>query len=316
MKIKKEYLVLILVIAALAIYISLRKENRINYEIPELPEIASEEISGIVIIGNDREIKIRKEDDKWLIGPENYPADKYKTGKMVDFLRKPVLMTVVSDSEDYLRYGLDEKKRITVKALSGEKEIRTVDVGNPAGVQNYTFIRLGGDMKVYHAREDLRDIFVTDVDEIRDKNVISFKADEVESISFSGDDREWTFTRKAQPQGEGDKKSGEPFQWESGDGVKALHTKMVSILDEINGIKCSRYVYDEKSEGPENPLYVIRVMDKTEHTLTVYAKKEDDYMAKSSDNGSPFYLYAWRINNIKKKFEEITGSNQKEKPGA
>jgi hypothetical protein len=315
MKMKKEYLILILVIAALAVYIYSRKDNRIQYEIPEVAEFTAENISGIVLTGDGKEIKIRKDKDKWLIGAENFPADKYKIEKMIDFLKKPELMTVVSESKDYLRYGLDEKKRITVKALSGEKGLRTVDIGNPAGVQNYTFIRIEDDLLVYHAREDLRDIFVLDVDEIRDKGVIAFKADEVESISFAGDAKEWTFTRKTQPQEGGDKKKGEVYQWESTTGLKAEHGKIVAILDEINSIKCSKYVYDEKSEGEGSPLYVIRVTDKTEHTLTVYANKEEDYRAKSSDNPSSFYLYAWRIDNIKKKFEEISGVIKEEKPG-
>ncbi|NLD39522.1 MAG: DUF4340 domain-containing protein [Desulfatiglans sp.] len=316
MKMKKEYLILILVIAALAIYISLRKESRIQYEIPEVSEIASEEISGILISGDGKEFKIKKENDKWLIGSENYPADSYKIGQMVDFLKRPLLMTVVSDSEDYLRYGLDEKKRIMVKAISGEKELRIVDIGNPAGVQNYTFIRIGDDPVVYHAREDLRDIFVPDVDEIRDKKVIAFNRDDVESVSFKGDGKDWVFTRKAQPQGEGNDKNGELFQWESEDGIKAEHAKMISILDEIASIKCFKYIYDEASEELDSPLYVVRVRDKTDHILTVYPKKEDDYRAQSSDNPSPFYLYAWRIDNIREKFEDIIGVNNEEKPDA
>jgi Domain of unknown function (DUF4340) len=316
MKIKKEYLILILVIAALALYISFRKSNRIQYEIPEVPEISSESISGIVITGDGKELKIRKEKDKWLIGVENYPADQYKIGKMIDFLKKPVLMTVVSDSKDYLRYGLDDKKRITVKAIYGEKGLRTADIGNPAGVQNYTFIRIGDDPVVYHAREDLRDIFVTDMDEIRDKNVIAFNADEVEHISFTGDGKDWAFTRKMPPQGDADNKNGQAYQWESSTGIKVEHAKMVAILDEIIGIKCSKYIYDEKFEGEDSPLYVITVRDKTEHTLTVYAKKEEDYRVVSSDNPSSFYLYAWRIDNIKKKFEEILGVTNEKKPGA
>jgi hypothetical protein len=99
MKIKKEYIILIIVIAALAIYISLRKDDRIQYEIPEVPEIASVDISGIIISGDDKEIRIIKEKDKWLINAEKFLADSYKIGKMVDFLKKPVLKTVVSDSK-------------------------------------------------------------------------------------------------------------------------------------------------------------------------------------------------------------------------
>ena len=313
MKIKKEYIILILVMAALVIYISLRKDSRIRYEIPVVAEIAAEEISGINISADGKEIKIKKENDKWLIGPENFPADSNKIRKMINFLKKPVLVTVVSESKDYMRYGLDEKKRITVNVLSGEKGLRSVEIGNPANVQNHTFIRLGNDTTVYHAREELRDIFTTDLDNIRDKNVISFKIDEVEEVSFSGDDIKWTFTRKAVISDE-DNKESRAFQWEGEYEVKVEHTRMVAILDEIAGIKCPGYIYDINAEVLDNPAYVIRVRDKDEHTLTVYPKKEDDYRAVSSDNPSPFYLYAWRIDNIREKFQEISGVKEAEKP--
>ena len=69
-----------------------------------------------------------------------------------------------------------------------------------------------------------------------------------------------------------------------------------------------RLYYDIKKDSLNNPEYIIKVKVKNEHVLTVYPKKEEDYTAVSSDNPTPFNLYAWRIDNIIKKFDEITGA--------
>ena len=80
-----------------------------------------------------------------------------------------------------------------------------------------------------------------------------------------------------------------------------------SLLDDILKIKCSKYLYGIKDDEPNSPEYIIKVMDKTEHILTVYPKKEDDYTVVSSDNPTTFSLYAWNIDNIIKKFDEMLG---------
>ena len=315
MKIKKEYIILFLIIAVLVLYIALRKESRIQYEIPEVAELSQEKISGVVIKGNNSEILLTKENDKWLIGDEKYAADTYKIEKMIDFLKKPILITVVSDSEDYMRYGLDDKNRITVKALSGENQQRVVEIGYQTDARNYTFIKLENDTRVFHAKEDLRDIFSTDIDDIRDKTVLSFNVKEVENINLTRDGKELAFNRKEIPVG-GEESNNAGYQWESGDGKTIEAALMNSLLDDILKIKCSKYLYDIKDDQPGSPEYVIRVKDENEHVLTVYPKKEDDYTAVSSDNPTAFSLYSWRIDNIIKKFDEILGEGAGEGAGS
>ncbi len=306
MKIKKEYIILFLIIAALVLYITLRKGNRIQYEIPQVAELVPDSISGIVITGNDSEILLTKENNRWLIGAEKYVADAYKVEKMINFLVKPVLMTVVSDSKDYLRYGLDDKTRITVKALSGGNPERTVEIGYQADVRNYTFIKLENDYRVYHAREDLRDIFSTDIDDIRDKTVLAFNAEDIDSVYLSRDGNEFVLNKKVLAS-EGEENKGTASQWETNDGKMVDTSIMNSLLDDILKIKCSEYLYDIKGDDPGDPVYVIKVRGENEHVLTVYPKKEDDYTAVSSDNPTPFNLYAWRIDNIIEKFDKMSG---------
>lgn len=309
MKLKKEYVILFLIIAALVLYISLRKDSRIQYEIPEITEVSPDSISGIVIGGSEGEILLTKKDNKWLLGADKYTADTYKVKKMISFLEKPVLMTVVSDSMDYMRYGLDDKNRITVKALSGESPERVVEIGYQADIQNSTFIKLKNDQRVYCAKDDLRDIFSIDIDDIRDKTVLSFDIDKVNSVRVSKDGKEFEFNKNEVSSGEEDKNTA--FQWEAGDGKIVDASLMNSILDDMLKIKCSEYIYNAEDNEPGNPVYVIRVNNGNEHVLTVFPKKEDDYRAESSDNPTPFSLYSWRIDNIIEKFDKMSGEEEK-----
>ncbi len=312
MKLKKEYVILFLIIAVLVLYISLRKDSRIQYEIPEITELSQDSISGIVIKGSEGEVLLAKENNKWFIGADKYAADTYKVEKMISFLKKPVLMTVVSDSKDYMRYGLDDKTRITVTALSGENPERLVEIGYQADVQNSTFIKLENDHRVYHARDDLRDIFSTNIDDIRDKAVLSFDTDKVGFVQISKDGKEFNFNKKETSSGEEDK--GTAFQWEAGDGKIVDATLMDSLLDDMLKIKCSEYIYKAEEGETGNPVYVIRVNDGNEHVLTVFPKKEDDYRAESSDNPTPFSLYSWRIDNIIEKFDKMSGEKEMKEP--
>ncbi len=311
MKIKKEYIILFLVIAALVSYIALRKENRIQYEIPEVRILESENISGILIQGDGKEINLIKDKDKWFAGQEKFLADTEKVEKMIDFLVKPVLMTVASDSKDYMRYGLDEKNRLIVKALSGNTNERVVEIGHESNVHNHTFIKLEDDYRVYQARENLRDIFKTGIDDIRDKNVLFFNGQETESIHLLKDGEEWAFIRSILPSDKGDSQST-GYQWETGGGKLIDNSEISSVLDDILKIKCSGYIYEPDNRAPGDPVYVIRVKDKNEHILTIFPKKEDDYTGLSSDNPSPFKVYAWRIDNIIEKFDKMLAAGEKE----
>lgn len=315
MKLKKEYIILLLIIVVLVLYIALRKDSRIQYEIPEVNELAAESISGIVIQGNNSEIRLTKENDKWLLGEEKYIADAYKVEKMIEFLKKPVLVTVVSDSKDYMRYGLDEENRIIVKALSGENPQRVVDIGYQADIRNHTFIKLENDDRVFHAKEDLRDIFSTNIDDIRDKTVLSFDNDMVDSVQITKDGKELAINKKEMPS-EGEETKDTTYQWATHDGETVEASLIGSLINDISQIKCSGYIYDTKEDEPGNPEYIIKVKDKNEHVLTVYPKKEDDYAAVSSDNPTPFKLYSWRIDNILKKFDEIFGKEDKKETEA
>ncbi len=304
MKLKKEYIILFTVIAALVLYIALRKGNRIQYEIPEVSEIIGSDISGIVIEESGKKLALVRENDRWVIEPEKYTADSYKVEKMLDFLSAPELVTVVSDSKDYMRYGLDDKKKLSVKAVSEGSNARSVEIGYQTEIRDFTFLKLENGDRVFHARGDLRDIFTTDMNEIRDKTVISFESKDIGYIELIKDGKKLSLTRTGTEQIEGDTQPS--YEWKNAEGKTVDNAAAAAILNDILEIKCSEYIYDN-SEVQGDPMYVIKVTDEKEHSIKIFTQKENEYSAVSSDNPTPFKLYAWRIDNIIEKFDGISG---------
>ena len=304
MKLKKEYIILFLIIAALVFYLVSRKGNRIQYEIPELNEVAAADISGIVIQGAEKKLSLSRKEGQWVIEPEKYTADSYKVEKMLDFLAKPELVTVVSDSKDYMRYGLDEKKRVSIKAMSGESFIRTVEAGYQADAHGFTFVKIENDSRVFHAKGDLRDIFTTDMSEIRDKKVVFFESEDINSVELIKEGKTLSLTRTILAQNEDEEKPS--YEWETGESKTVDNAVVASILNDMQEIKCSEYIYDN-SEAKGDPDYVIKVTGEKEHLIKIFSEEGNDYRAKSSDNPTPFKLYAWRIDNIIEMFDGISG---------
>jgi len=78
MKIKKEYITLLVLIAALSAYLALRKPDRTQYQIPKVPDMAEADISKIEIDNGSVSIVLNKKDSGWEIATQGYRADAEK----------------------------------------------------------------------------------------------------------------------------------------------------------------------------------------------------------------------------------------------
>ena len=96
MKIKKEYIILAVITAALLLYLSQRSTDRTLYQLPDVPEISNSDINKIEINKNSTSIVLSKEGDLWTIGPIKYPADTLKVTNMLDVMGKLTLTALVS----------------------------------------------------------------------------------------------------------------------------------------------------------------------------------------------------------------------------
>ncbi|MGD2270829.1 MAG: DUF4340 domain-containing protein, partial [Desulfobacterales bacterium] len=159
MKFKKEYLVLAVIILGLVLYLHLRKTERTLYDLPEPPPVSAKDISKIEIEKADEKIVLKKRGDSWLLAPQDWPADPQRVKGINDTLAQLTLTAMVSESKNYSRYGLSQDKKISVRAWVGDTLQREFDIGNDVASSRHTFVRLAGDDRIYHARDNFRNKF-------------------------------------------------------------------------------------------------------------------------------------------------------------
>ena len=63
MNVKKEYLVLVVLIVALSLYLALHRRDKSHYRLPELPRVAEKDISKVEISKQDKTIVLNKKDN-------------------------------------------------------------------------------------------------------------------------------------------------------------------------------------------------------------------------------------------------------------
>ena len=78
MKLKKEYIIIAVIIIGLSIYLIGRKTDRTLYQLPDIPAVAQKDISKIEITKNKESIVLSKKDEKWYIDPQGYAADPHR----------------------------------------------------------------------------------------------------------------------------------------------------------------------------------------------------------------------------------------------
>jgi hypothetical protein len=317
MKLKKEYIILALIIVGLSVYLYMRKGDRTLYELPILPEVANKDISKIEISKGDTSIVLNKKDEQWFIGPRQYPADQNKIKAMLDVLDSLTLTTAVSESKDYLRYELNDAKKINVKAWQADTLRRNFDIGKTASTFRHTFVKIDTDERVFHARDNFKNTFDQTTDKLRDKKVLSFETADIDEILITKDQATLTLTRteapeEKAPQTEDQSDAQTPpapkMLWQSADGKLGDDASVKRLLSSMSNLRCDTFIDDRKKEDFTSPLYTVQLKGGQEYKLSIFAKpKEEDpnYPATSSASDYPFLLSKNVADKILKNPEDL-----------
>ena len=310
MKIKKEYIILAVIIAALLLYLSQRITDRTLYQLPDVPEISNSDITKIEINKNSTPIFLSKEGDRWTIDPKKYPADTLKVKSILDVMEKLTLTALVSESKSYNRYNLDNDNKITVKAFDKDTLKLEFDIGKAASSFRHTFVKIAGDKRVFHARGSFRGKFDKTVDDLRDKTVLAFKLNEIDAIHITNGDKEISFSRTESPVEvkelkEADTSNPKPQQteitWQNASGKKGVNSKINRLLTTLSDLSCDKYLSDRSKDEFTDPVYTILLKGSKEYKLSVFEKLDkdnEDYPAISSENNYPFILTGSQVKSI------------------
>lgn len=290
MKRKREVLVLILLIAALALYLLFRDRDGTRYELPVPPKMEAGKITALAISrGGEKGFELVRNGDGWVLLPGDYPADRHKVEVLLAEIAKFDLTALVSESKNYEPYDLAGDKKIRVAVREGDREVFRFDLGKAASTYRHTFVRVGEDPGVYHARGNLRAQFDRSAADLRDKGVLSFNRDEITEIAFTAGGKTVRWHREEVPAGEG---------------------AAARLLESLSSLACDGYLEGRKKEDLGEPRYAIRLKGREEYALFLYpgsGEGEERVFAVSSGSPYPFFLERGRADNLKKTLEALEG---------
>ena len=313
MTLKKEYLILAVVILALGLYLFFRSTDRTTYTLPELTSVTAEKVTKVIIEKNDQKIELTRKDKGWQVSPGNYPADPDLVKRMLDSLAKLRLTALVSETRNYSRYELDDAAKIQVTALRDDKVVRALAIGKAADTMRHTHILLSENPNVYHAQGNFRFDFDQSVESLRDKTILAFNTEDIHTFAIETGDRKVTVA-KQQPSAASDsdtsKGASAAVIWQSDDGKTLEAGDVDRLLAALSGLKCRTYLTDNAKDDYHEPAYTIRLMGEATHLLEVFDPKDDaatEMPARSSLRKDPFSLADFDMDPVKTFLDNLDG---------
>ena len=305
MKIKKEYIILAVIIIALSVYLVMRRGDRTLYELPQIPQVSQKEITRIEITRGKAIIDLTKKDDSWYIAPKEYPADAGKVKNMLDNIEKLTLTALVSESQNYDIYDLSGEAKINVKAWQADSLKRDIDVGKTASSFRHTFVKTAGDDRVFHARGNFRNTFDTTVDDLRDKTILTYTPSDIQQIQITEGKQSFMLTRTQPPEkeesptAEKEESAAPPAQktvWQTQDGRTGDEAAVSQLLNTLSNLRCETFIEDRGKEDFTTPLINIRLKGSQEYSLSIFAKTEEKESEQPAISSAS--TYAFRLTDI------------------
>ena len=317
MKLKKEYIILALIIIGISVYLYMRETDRTLYQTPDIPKVAKKDLTRLHIKKDDISIVLNKKNNSWYIEPENYPADADKVEHMLDAIEDLTLTAMVSESKNFNRYDLNEEAKIKVQAWNNNDLKRDFDVGKTAASFRHTFVKLADDERVFHAEGNFRSKFDTTTDMLRDKRVLSFEPEEIHEIQITKDQQAVTCVRAQVPaedenteteQTPSSTSAGQNEIWQTTDGRQCDEAIVRQLLTALSDLQCDKFIDDRNKEDFTYALFTLRLKGSQEYKLSIFAKTnqgDSDYPAISSGNDYAFLLSDSKADRIMKDPSEM-----------
>lgn len=312
MKIKKEYILLALLIASSVGYLVFQRADRMHYKLPVLDEVKAESISSIEISREGKTTVLKRQDGTWRITPQNWRADQTKVSEMLDELAHLAVTDLVSETRDYDRYELDNGKKATIRAFAGTELRRDIIVGKAAPTYNHTYAMLPGDTRVYLVSGDIPRTFLVSPSEMRDMLVLSLTPSDITRIEIEHKGDKAALIKSEVPQTKtGDGSKGETdgkaklFTWHTDTGRPVDKAEVDTILAGLAKVYCGEYLDDAVRVNLKNPETALVMKGSEVHTLSIFRKTGEKVPALSSQSESPFVMPDYKLEDIEKSLNKI-----------
>lgn len=309
---KKEYIILIILIIGLGAYLGFKQDNQVHYELPTIPQVDTTRIDRLEISKADRVVTLNKSEKGWTVTDKKFPANTDDVTQMLDTLKQIKLSALVSEAKDLIRYELDDPHAVKVKALAGNEVVRAFVIGKTAPSNNHTFVYLDDkDRTVYQANGNFNAQFDKPAADFRDKQVLAFTPDSMKKITLEKQGKTVTLVKAPAPETPDQEKEDAPKDltaektttqksvWKNEDDSAVDQKTISDLLSSLSKLECQAFLDDEeaaqlKEKAPSckislenDKIFVLNLFDKNDDqdveglcTYTPYAFTLTSYKAE------------------------------------
>ena len=262
----------------------------------------------IIIKKSGTEIKLIKKDGKWFVGKNMYPADAELVKNIEKDLKAMKISDQISKGDFASKYDLDPDKAVDIKITFANKSQKIISAGKKSSTNRHIYIKSDGKPEIYLAAGNIDSAVMKSEDDFRNREIFKIQSGSVSSFEISYKGLKFSFIKKTEektekiliPDGKQtteDKKINIDSWTCSGfENIKLDSEKIASLLSDLNPLRASSFIEDEKK--PSNPIATVKIKSAgKDFELAVFEKINDKYPAKSSES---VYLFNLDENIVKK----------------
>ena len=325
---KKEYIILIILIIGLSAYIGLKKDDQVHYELPTIPQVDTTRIDRMEISKTGRLVILDRGEKGWTVTDEKFPANPDEIKQILDTLKQIKLSALVSETKDLARYELNDTHAVKVKTLADKKVLSSVVIGKTAPSHNHTFIYLNDkDRTVYQANGNFKNQFDKAAADFRDKTVLGFDLDSMKKVTLDKQGKTVTLVKEIvseKPDQEKDKTkedltaektAPEKAIWKNEDGSVVDQKTVSDLLSSLSKLECQAFMDDDQAARLKEIEPSCKISLETDKTfvLNLFDKNNDqDVEGSCSYIPYAFTLTSYKAEDIVSYTDRLLGIEQQD----
>ncbi|HBT88082.1 DUF4340 domain-containing protein [Desulfobacter sp.] len=325
---KKEYIILIILIIGLIAYLGLKKDNQVHYELPTIPQMDTTRIDRVEISKADRLVVLNKGENGWTVTDKKFSANPEDIEQMIGTLKAIKLSALVSEAKDLARYELNDTHAVKVKALAGKKAVRSFVIGKTAPSHNHTFIYLDDkDRTVYQANGNFKSQFDKESADFRDKKVLEFDPAGVKKVTLEKQGQIVTLIKSQTPKTTDQEKDEtkkdliekkplhEESTWKKEDGSVTDQKTISDLLSSLSKLECQAFLDEDKAARLKEIQPSCKILLENDKTfiLNLFNKNENqDVEGSCSYTPYAFTLTSYKAEDIVSYADKLLGIQQQD----
>lgn len=251
------------------------------------------EADRIEISSKQGEIILQRKEDSWKVGKKLYPADQGKVLQMTDALNKLELRELVSKRGDLKRYGLKNDDRIQVRVFSEDRPLRELSIGKSA-LGSTSYISFAGRGGIFLAAGDLRYLFDTDEESLRNKQIIALSSSDIIAVNIEGPEVDYSI-----------RKAAEKGLWYIPElkGMEEDQEKISAFISQLSRISAQGFSTEQDTDAEALWSFTIQAQEEERELSVITQESEQSWIAASPESREAFTISSYKADQLMRKAE-------------